>query len=287
MSLDDPPTTRKRSIKKPKARQQKRRTGTQVLALPEYTPHVPIIAQDLHSLTIESRERTNREIKRCTSLREKHDALSSGIASWKKGTYEIVRQGLLDLVRSVISSRHEPFSLRLFQFAERSVSLALTEGLGPARVNEKREHHGRYLDEVKARLSNLGRAPNAETGDPSLKTDDPNLQWLRELSSEWVKLACDDPADGVWLFFKWQAPKWACESTDDSSTERATDEQTDSVLNEAAAQLRDALENARFDAYKLLSGHQVTVKPPRNFEQVHRRAIERLWRSNPARPPKT
>jgi len=278
----------KHGRKKRKVAAREKRTGTDAAGLPIYTLRIHTIARDLSRLAIESRERTNREIRRYTCPRDKRDSLLAGLSSWTEGIYKIVRGGLRGYVRYAMKAHQQAFSFRALRFAEEQVSIALAEGLGHAKLHANEQEWQRHLGLVKARLSSLGaaakesskrRAANPEV--TQMLVDDGALEWLRAYSSEWMKLACDDPRDGLEVFIGWQAPAWAVDSESDSGSDRATIEETENLLNFAAAELRKALETASFDAFEAFLQKDEKPSSARNFSTRHTQAIARLLQRHP------
>jgi hypothetical protein len=267
-----------RKKRKPVAR--KRRAPAEVSGLPAYA-----LADNLSRLRRQSCEEARRDIELRTAPKKKREVFESALSSWANDTYKLVLDELKNHLQHAIAKpggQSDP--LIAFRWAEEQVSLALAHGLGYTRLYENKKRRTQDEALLRTRLSSLGTMAkrsakrNKQGIEDDLTAGDGALGWLREYSSEWVKLACDDPADGVWALFEWRAPAWAVES--ESASDRATAEETENLLNDAAARLRDSLENARFDAFASLR-EQKTAKPSRNFTTPQRQAIERIGLRNP------
>ena len=251
-----------------------RRAAIDSPALPAYTLLTDSLVTDLRRVTAEIRDRTHRDVRRESSPGAKRDALDSGLSSWTGAIYKLVRDSLQEYVKHALVENRKSFSSQVLRWAEEQTSVGLAEGLGYIRVHENKKQQNRYIHELRGRLSSLGaRARVQRANDPA--------RWLREYSSEWMKLACDDPRDGLSQFIGWRAPAWACDSAGHSIDDRATEEQTENLLRGVASDLRTSLENARFDAFDPFLQQHPRSKPPRKFASPHLRAMERLWLHNP------
>ena len=266
--------------KKRKRVARKRRAPANVSGLPVYTPKIDALADKLSRLRRQSCEEARHDIELRTAPKKKREVFESALSSWANDTYKLVLDELKNhLQHAIAKPAGQSDPLIAFRWAEEHVSLALAHGLGYTRPYENKKRRTQDEALLRTRLSSLGAMAkrsakrNKQGIEDDLTADDGALGWLREYSSEWVKLACNDPADGVWALFEWRAPAWAVESG--GVSDRATAEETENLLNGAAARLRESLENARFDAFAPLRERKKT-KPARNFRTPQRQAIARI-----------
>src|SRR5664280_266580 len=264
--------------KKRKRVARKRRAPANVSGLPVYTPKIDALADKLSRLRRQSCEEARQNIELRTAPRKKREVFEGALSSWVNDTYNLVLGELENHLQQATAKIGQSEPLTAFRWAEEQVSLALARGRGYTRLDKnKRQTQDEAL--LRTRLSSLGTMAkrsakrNKQGIEDDLTADDGALGWLREYSSEWVKLACNDPADGVWALFEWRAPAWAVESG--GVSDRATAEETENLLNGAAARLRESLENARFDAFAPWRERKKT-KPARNFRTPQRQAIARI-----------
>ncbi len=274
---------RKSDREKRKRAARKRRAPAKVSGLPAYTPLIDELAEKVSRLRRQSCERARLDIKLHSSAEDKREVFKGALCSWTDDTYALVLDGLRNHLQYAIAEIGQSAPLTAYRWAEEQVSLALARGLGHTTLPKNQEHRKKHEASLRSRLSGLGAvtkqsAKRNKQDSEDLIADDGALEWLREYSTEWVKLACDDPTDRIWVLMEWRAPAWAVGS--DSVGDRATAEETENLLNDAAGKLRSSLENARFDAFEPLPG-QKKRKPPRKITKPLRQAIERLWRQYP------
>ena len=259
--------------KRRKRVRRKRRTREKPAVSSSFAPRIEILARQLSQLQIASCTRARLDITLHTSDAHKREAFDAALSSWLYETYKLVLGGLQQAIADIRQVRPGSEPLIIFRSAEEEVSLALAEGLGHTPLHKDEPEKQKYKWHPKDRLCSLGAGSRSQNLE-DLLADDGALDWLREYSADWLKLACDDPAEGIGYFVQWRAPAWAVAETN-SADGRATPEETQILFDDVAGRLRNSLNNARFDAFEPLRGQQ-NRKTPRNFRMIQRQAIARI-----------
>lgn len=263
---------------KPRKRVRRtRRTRENATVCGLSAPRIEVLARGLSQLRTTSCTRARLAIALHTSDAHKREVFDAAVSSWLYETYRLVLDGLQQAIAEIRQVKPDLEPLMILRSAEEPVSLALAEGLGHIPLHKDKPEKQRHKLHLKDRLSSLG-AGGKSLNFEDLLADDGALEWLRECSSDWLKLACDDPAEGVGCFLQWRAPAWAVAETN-STDGRATHEETQILFDDVAGKLRDSLNNARFDAFEPLRGQQHR-KTPRNFRMIQRQAIARIRSAN-------
>jgi len=258
--------------KRRKRVRRKTRTREKPAVSSSFAPRIEILARQLSQLQIASCTRARLDITLHTSDAHKREVFDAALCSWLYETYKLVLGGLQQAIADIRQVRPGSEPLMIFRSAEEEVSIALAEGLGHTPLHKDKLEKQKHKCRPKDRLSSLGAGGKSQNLE-DLIADDGALDWLREYSADWLKLACDDPAEGIGCFLQWRAPAWAVAETN-SADGRATPEETQILFDDVAGRLRNSLNNARFDAFEPLRGQN--RKTPRNFRMIQRQAIARI-----------
>ena len=209
---------------KPKARKKRARRS----------PHVPlptetILAEDLfHDLRNDAEiscDRT-RALLNLTPLLDRREVLRQELKARKYQIYRLVRNSLREHIRHGSATHASVEVGALWQWTQQQVSTAISRALG--------------YGKAAVCLRDLGSHDSPE--------------WLRDCSGDWVKMVCESDLAEVNVFSlgrSWLAPEWWYSAGDRVSSADAK-EQSRALLDEAAGELRDALNDARFDAFESL-----------------------------------